>query len=421
MDYESSFAQPSQDFSLDLPHLDFMRLQSDVYDAITEIRKQQGFSIIQKLMGMIFGKKTVEHSETLNAAYFADVEGGKSTRELIAQLEENPARCQVRSNLVKNLLEKKKSYEITTYRQMLLQSCLSLYVGGTSPRNLQTAGQMYLHYLRQVAEMNKKKLLSVRSDQLKTIDVSRISMDDMNKDLEGLEPEDVSTLHELNLSLHLLERNKELISQMITSISIPLDLSELNRLDPKVSGERSFLGENGGGSGINEKETIIIRKATAIVDVMRYILPLHSLGISISRRLQAIEPAIPQHYLLEARIRTEAFSTLLLRMELKQPVKQHLYPTYKKMMEAYYKAFKRTSKSTPDAKEFAIFSEFAQAAYLAHLHRKNLGLESSHVAEMLKDAKQAVDLAMVIEPHPNQRKMQARINEQLQDYGVTPE
>ncbi|MEL0043812.1 MAG: hypothetical protein VW995_03490, partial [Deltaproteobacteria bacterium] len=65
-----------------------------------------------------------------------------------------------------------------------------------------------------------------------------------------------------------------------------------------------------------------------------------------------------------------------------------------------------------------IFSEFAQAAYLSHLHRKSLGLEPPQVGQILKDAKEAVDLAVTLEANPNQRKMQARITEQLPNYGV---
>ena len=63
----------------------------------------------------------------------------------------------------------------------------------------------------------------------------------------------------------------------------------------------------------------MIRKVTAVADVMRFIPPLHSLALNIAKRLQTIESAIPQHYLLEARVRTEAFRTLLLRVELKHP------------------------------------------------------------------------------------------------------
>ncbi|MEC7193657.1 MAG: hypothetical protein VXW44_09705, partial [SAR324 cluster bacterium] len=87
-------------------------------------------------------------------------------------------------------------------------------------------------------------------------------------------------------------------------------------------------------------------------------------------------------------------------------------------LDAYYKAYKRASKTTPDMKEFPIFSEFAQAAYLSHLHRKSLGLEPPQVGQILKDAKEAVDLAVTLEANPNQRKMQARITEQLPNYGV---
>ncbi|MGA1711690.1 MAG: hypothetical protein ACO4CS_10445, partial [bacterium] len=304
------------------------------------------------------------------------------------------------------------------YREMLFQACLAIYIGGANPRNMQTAGQVYINYLRHVAEINKKSLLSVRSSALQSMDVSKISMDDLNKGLEEMEPEDAMALHELNFSQHMLERNKELMAQMLTSITIPVDLSELNRLSPSQSLSNGFIGEGGRGEG-SEKETVVIRKVTAVADVMRFILPLHSLALNIAKRLQTIESAIPQHYLLEARVRTEAFRTLLLRVELKHPhVRAHMLPAYKKMLDAYYKAYKRASKTTPDMKEFPIFSEFAQAAYLAHLHRKSLGLEPPQVGQILKDAKEAVDLAVTLEANPNQRKMQARITEQLPNYGV---
>jgi hypothetical protein len=45
-------------------------------------------------------------------------------------------------------------------------------------------------------------------------------------------------------------------------------------------------------------------------------------------------------------------------------------------------------------------------------------LEPPQVGQILKDAKEAVDLAVTLEANPNQRKMQARITEQLPNYGV---
>lgn len=421
MEFESSFGQSGQDFSLDLPNLDFNRMQSELYTTLGTVRKQHGASFFEKLMGSLFGKKKSEsHDPRLCGDLLVEGCDTKSTREFAAQLEEGPTRCQARSNLVKHLIDQKRTYETPVYREMLFQACLSVYIGGASPRNMQVVGQSYINYLRHIVEINKKSLLSVRSSALKTIDVSRISMDDMNKNLETAAPEEALALHELNYVQHLLDRNKELMAQMLTSITIPVDLSELNRLDPKQGPSNGFIGEEGRGDGISgEKETIVIRKSTAVADVMRYILPLHSLALNIAKRLQTVESAIPQHYLLEARVRTEAFRTLLLRLELKHPnIREYMLPAYKKMLDAYYKALKRASKTTPDAKEFAIFSEFAQAAYLSHLHRKSLGLESSQVGQILKDAKEAVDLAVTLEPNPIQRKMQARITEQLPNYGV---
>ena len=168
---------------------------------------------------------------------------------------------------------------------------------------MQTVGQVYINYLRHIADTMKKSLLSVRSSALQNINVSKISMDDLNKGLEEMEPEDAMALHELNFALHTLERNKELMAQMLTSITIPVDLSELNKLSPSQNIHSGFIGEGGSGAGA-EKETVVIRKVTAVADVMRFIPPLHSLALNIAKRLQTIESAIPQHYLLEARVRT---------------------------------------------------------------------------------------------------------------------
>jgi len=419
MEYESSFGQSNQDFTLDLPNIPFGRMQHDIYVMLETVRKHHNASFFEKMWASLFGKKETPHNPRLMAQSLVNACETKTTQELSEQLGEDPALCQVRSNLVKHVLDQKRLYETPVYREMLFQACLAIYIGGANPRNMQTAGQVYINYLRHVAEINKKSLLSVRSSALQSMDVSKISMDDLNKGLEELEPEDAMALHELNFAQHMLERNKELMAQMLTSITIPVDLSELNRLSPAQSlSSNGFIGEGGRGEG-SEKETVVIRKVTAVADVMRFILPLHSLALNIAKRLQTIESAIPQHYPLEARVRTEAFRTLLLRVELKHPhVRAHMLPAYKKMLDAYYKAYKRASKTTPDMKEFPIFSEFAQAAYLAHLHRKSLGLEPPQVGQILKDAKEAVDLAVTLEANPNQRKMQARITEQLPNYGV---
>ena len=418
MEYESSLGQSNQDFSLDLRNFPFSRMQHDMYVILEVVRKHHGASFFEKLFSSIFGKKDTPHNPRLMAKSLVDACDTKTTQELSAQLSEDPALCQVRSNLVKHALDQKRLYETPVYREMLFQACLSIYIGGANPRNMQTVGQVYINYLRHIADTMKKSLLSVRSSALQNINVSKISMDDLNKGLEEMEPEDAMALHELNFALHTLERNKELMAQMLTSITIPVDLAELNKLSPSQNIHSGFVGEGGSGTGA-EKETVVIRKVTAVADVMRFIPPLHSLALNIAKRLQTIESAIPQHYLLEARVRTEAFRTLLLRVELRHPhVRAHMLPAYKKMLDAYYKAYKRASKTTPDMKEFPIFSEFAQAAYLSHLHRKSLGLEPPQVGQILKDAKEAVDLAVTLEANPNQRKMQARITEQLPNYGV---
>ena len=67
MEYESSFGQSNQDFSLDMPNFTFGRMQHDIYVMLSSVQKHHSASFFEKLWASMFGKESAEKvSEIVN-------------------------------------------------------------------------------------------------------------------------------------------------------------------------------------------------------------------------------------------------------------------------------------------------------------------------------------------------------------------
>ena len=167
-----------------------------------------------------------------------------------------------------------------------------------------------------------------------------------------------------------------------------------------------FLGNKEIGSTYN-KHQLIIRKAISVMDIVKHIPFLHSLGLKMADKLEEVERKMPGPFLMEGRIPMQAMKLLTLRMMMDEyTAKNALTPTFKKVVVAYRKALKRTSLSDPHRTDIPVLGEFAQVSYYSFQHRKVMRLTNQGVLEMLKLGKKAVDAATLVNRQYSKLQMQ---------------
>ena len=143
-------------------------------------------------------------------------------------------------------------------------------------------------------------MLTVRSSQLGGLNVNRISLRDIIKSVENEEDsEEAFFVNEIKFAHALLAHTGELLKLMPSRITIPVDLAELNNQSPDTTEPGIFLGNIDSERFVPDKQALLTRKVTAILEVIKDIYPLHSIGIRVASRLQEIEEKLPQGYHIE--------------------------------------------------------------------------------------------------------------------------
>tara|TARA_B100000959_G_scaffold284017_1_gene354441 strand:- start:1466 stop:2764 length:1299 start_codon:yes stop_codon:yes gene_type:complete len=403
-----------------LDHLQFGQIQQELIMITEEIRKQHELSVVDRLKDLIFQEEDEDprFQEHVDGSSLSKKLGTRESNQLSSDLRSNPASLPKRVELVRLILNSKPALNMKDYRNLLLQSCLPIYIGHITPYHLQLCGQVFRLYLKKVIQFSKKKMLTVRSKQLGGLNVNRISMHDLLKSVqEGEESEDSQLISEIKYAHYLLDHSKDLIKLMRSRITIPVDLCELNEHIPEVAEQRKFLGNILSGRVIPDKKAMLSRKVVAVLDVMKEIYPLHAISLRITQRMQEIEDKMPQAFMMEGRIRMEALKLSILKMRSGDvSSRTGLRPSFSQILDTYRKALKRASVRNPQPQDIPVLSEFVQMTLFAQTHRILLEIDLGRMRQLLEASQKACHALVRADGH--YRLLQERLNNILRRYGL---
>ncbi len=392
-----------------IPNLNFQNIQRQIILITEDIKKLGKSSFLMKMKNTLVSGATSSHgSSHIDGSILAKVSKKTGIGPLVSEVAKDPISTSARVQLIRALMYDQREYPLEYYRNMMIQAALPGYLGNITPAALQVAGQTYRIYLRQVIGSHKKRLLVVRSEQLRNVNIDMIPIESLiNVDPDQPVGEEESRIIlETKLALRLLDNTRTLDSDIRANITLPLDVREIEHLSPRHGAVMQFLGNKEVGSTYN-KHMLIIRKAVSVMDVVKLIPFLHSLGLKMADKLEDVERKMPMPFLMEGRIHMQALKLLTLRLMLDEyTARNAVTPTFKKAVVAYRKALKRTSLSDPQRTDVPVLGEFAQIAYYSFQNRKMMRLTNQGVLEMLKMGKKAVDAAVLVNRRYNKLQMQ---------------
>jgi hypothetical protein len=379
-----------------IPNLNFVKIQRQVIQAAEEVKKLRNFSFMMKMRKTILATDSADKGTHIDGSIIGIQIKSKAVSSLVSKISSDLTSSAARVKLVRTVMQDKRDFPLSLYRNLMIQAALTIYLGDITPATLQITGQTYRLYLEKIISTHKKGLLVVQSKQLKNVNLDVISVKDLIKMEEDEEREidenEKLVIQEIKITLKLLEYTDSLDEDTRDSITMTIHLDELNDLSSKHRVNSLFAVSESTESTKN-KHMLIVRKTLVALEVIKRIPVLHPIGLKIIAKLQEIDSKLPLPYLIEARFHMQALRILTLRIVMKEfSARPSLTPTFNKAIVAYHKALKRALLSNPKRTDIIVLSEFAQVSYYAYERRKILNLANHGVLKILEMGKKAVDV-----------------------------
>ena len=376
-----------------IPSLDFKKIQRQILKATDDVKKLSNSSFMLKMRKTILSSDSDTKGTHVDASIIGNQANNAEISSLVSKIASDPFSTAARVKLVRSVIHDKRDFPLSFYRNLLIQAAITIYLGHITPATLQIAGQTYRLYLDKIISTHKKNLLVVQSKQLKNVNLDIISIKDLIKADEEDEEKDIDeneamVIQEIKITLKLLEYTDSLDEDTRGSITMSMQMDELDELTSKHRVKSLF----GGADSAKNKHTLVVRKTLAALEVMKRIPVLHPIGLKIVGKLQVIDSKLPLPYLMEARLHMQVLRILTLRVVMRDlTARSSMTPTFNKAIVAYHKALKRSSFTNPKRGDITVLSEFAQIAYYAYEQRKMLSLANHGVLKILEMGKKAVD------------------------------
>ena len=376
-----------------IPSLDFKKIQRQILKATDDVKKLSNSSFMLKMRKTILSADSDTKGTHVDASIIGNQANNAEISSLVSKIASDPFSTAARVKLVRSVIHDKRDFPLSFYRNLLIQAAITIYLGHITPATLQIAGQTYRLYLDKIISTHKKNLLVVQSKQLKNVNLDIISIKDLIKADEEDEEKDIDeneamVIQEIKITLKLLEYTDSLDEDTRGSITMSMQMDELDELTSKHRVKSLF----GGADSAKNKHTLVVRKTLAALEVMKRIPVLHPIGLKIVDKLQVIDSKLPLPYLMEARLHMQVLRILTLRVVMRDlTARSSMTPTFNKAIVAYHKALKRSSFTNPKRGDITVLSEFAQISYYAYEQRKMLSLANHGVLKILEMGKKAVD------------------------------
>ena len=172
-----------------IPSLNFVKIQRQVIQATEEVKKLRNFSFMMKMRKTILAADSTDKGTHIDASIIGIQIKSKAVSSLVSKISSDLTSSAARVKLVRTVMQDKRDFPLSLYRNLMIQAALTIYLGDITPATLQIAGQTYRLYLEKIISRHKKGLLVVQSKQLKKVNLDVISVKDLIKMEEDEERE----------------------------------------------------------------------------------------------------------------------------------------------------------------------------------------------------------------------------------------
>ena len=228
-----------------IPNLNFLDFQRKIILITEDIKKQRKSSFLMKMKNTLTSSgSSFDGKSHMDGSLLAKTSKKPGLDAIVSEVAKDPTSTTARVKLIRTLMQDQRQYHLQYYKDLMIQASLPVYLGNITPASLQVASQTYRIYLRQLIAEHKKKLLIVRSSQLKNVNIDMIPVESLIQ-VDPDQPigeEEAKIILETKLALKLLDFSRSLDSEIRANITMPLSMDEIDHLSPRHGAVMEFLG-----------------------------------------------------------------------------------------------------------------------------------------------------------------------------------
>ena len=374
------------------PNVNFIGFQKQLREIIKDIKQSNKKTGLKK----IFGGKKQGNPHVDGSILQSEAPNNKEVSKLIKQLDSDPTDPLARLRLVNVVLGVRKDHQLQTHLDMMLQASIPIYLGDISPTFLQAVVHAYRSYLERLANLHKHKMMAIKSEELKNVNMRGIEVDG-----EFTEDAHVNSIvyakTEIKIAEALIDNCETIINRVKTKMTLSLSNEEIEELTSKEKTSSSFF--SGESEKVNpNKQNMIISKAVQAIEMLKQIPLLHGAGLDLAQQLGRIDNKLTYPLVMEGRIQMQALKYQFLRIESgDRSARENMAPVYNLAVVAYRKALKLTSKTTPKKSDLPVLTEFGNLTHYGFIHRDLMRFTEDGVMNLVKLGKDSVDAAVTVD------------------------
>ena len=387
------------------PNVNFTGFQKQLREIIKDIKQSNKKTGLKKL----FGSKH-ENPHVDGSILQSEAPNNKEVSKLIKNLDSNPTNSLARLRLVNVVLGVRKDHHLQTHLDMMLQASIPIYLGDISSTFLQAVVHAYRSYLERLANLHKHKMMAIRSEELKNVNMSGIVVDDdFTEDAHVNNIASAKT--EIQIAETLIDNCETVIHRVKTKMTLSLSNEEIEELTSKEKTSSSFF--SGESEKVNpNKQNMIISKAVQAIEMLKQIPLLHGAGLDLAQQLGRLDNKLTYPLVMEGRIQMQALKYQFLRIESgDRSARENMAPVYNLAVVAYRKALKLTSKTSPKKSDLPVLTEFGNLTHYGFIHRDLMRFTEDGVMNLVKLGKDSVDAAVTVDESfvPLQKRLESSL------------
>jgi len=336
----------------------------------------------------------------------------KDVVKLIKNLDKDPGNSLERMRLVNIMMANHKHIHLDDMLKLMLQSSIPIYLGDISPTFLQLVIFTYRVYLERLTNTHKHKMMAIRSDSLKNVNMSGIDMSDHEFDDEDSHVSDVeSAKTEIQVAESLIDDCETILFNIKSRMKSSLSSEEINELITGTKSTSSFFGFSQEKVS-STKQNLIISKAVNAIDMLKQIPLLQAAGLELAKKLGKVDNKLTYPLVMEGRIQMQALKFQQMRVENgDRTARENMAPVFNRAVVAYRKALKLISKSSPRKADLPVLTEFGNLTHYAFVHRDLMRFTEDGIRSLVLLGKESLDTAVTIDDsfEPLQKRLEVSL------------
>ena len=336
----------------------------------------------------------------------------KEVVKLIKNLDKEPGNPLARLRLVKIVMADHKNIHLDDLLKLMLQASIPIYLGDISPTFLQLVIFTYRAYLERLANTHKHKMMAIRSDQLKHVNMSGIDMSDHGYDDEDSHVSDiVSAKTEIQVAESLINECETILLNIKSRMTSSLSSEEIDELITGTQSTSSFFGFSQEKIS-STKQNMIISKAIKAIDTLKQIPLLQGAGLELAKQLGRVDNKLTYPLVMEGRIQMQALKFIQMRVENgDRTARENMAHVFNRAVVAYRKALKLISKSSPKKADLPVLTEFGSLTHYGFMHRDLMRFTEDGIRALVLLGKESLDTAVTIDDsfEPLQKRLEVSL------------